>query len=73
MEHNKLLTMIEDKFNNHSGTHDAQIVNALYRVVELHKPEPLDERGDVCLTCCPDLLTLYPCPTIQAIEKEIGL
>lgn len=44
---------------------------ALRAVVELHKPEPLDERGDVCLTCCPDLLTLYPCPTIQAIEKEL--
>jgi len=40
--------------------------------VELHKPTPLDERGDVCLTCCPDLLTLYPCPTIQVIEKELG-
>lgn len=45
---------------------------ALMAVVELHKPEPLDERGDVCLTCCPDLLVLYPCPTIQAIEKELG-
>ena len=45
---------------------------ALRAVVELHKPEPLDERGNVCLTCCPDLLTLYPCPTIQAIEKELG-
>ena len=44
---------------------------ALRAVVELHKPEPLDERGDVCLTCCPDLLTLYPCPTIQVIEKEL--
>lgn len=44
---------------------------ALRAVVELHKPEPLDERGNVCLTCCPDLLTLYPCPTIQAIEKEL--
>ena len=44
---------------------------ALRAVVELHKPEPLDERGDVCLTCCPDLLTLYPCPTIRAIEKEL--
>jgi hypothetical protein len=46
-------------------------LKALLAVIELHKPEPLDERGDVCLTCCPDLLTLYPCPTIQAIEKEL--
>jgi hypothetical protein len=44
---------------------------ALRAVVELHKPTPLDERGDVCLTCCPDLLTLYPCSTIQIIEKEL--
>ena len=44
---------------------------ALRAVVELHKPTPLDERGDVCLTCCPDLLVLYPCPTIQAIEREL--
>jgi uncharacterized protein with PIN domain len=51
---------------------DTSIEEALRAVVELHKPEPLDERGDVCLTCCPDLLTLYPCPTIQAIEKELG-
>ena len=53
-----------------SGT--TSIEYALRAVVELHKPEPLDERGDVCLTCCPDLLVLYPCPTIQAIEKELS-
>jgi hypothetical protein len=41
---------------------DTSTEEALRAVVELHKPEPLDERGDVCLTCCPDLLTLYPCP-----------
>lgn len=44
---------------------------ALLEVVYLHKPEPLDERGDVCLTCCPDLLILYPCPTIQAIIDNL--
>jgi hypothetical protein len=47
------------------------MAKALRAVVELHKPTPLDERGDVCLTCCPDLLTLYPCSTIQIIEKEL--
>lgn len=46
-------------------------LNIILAVLEIHKPEPLDERGDVCLACCPDLLTLYPCPTIQAIEKEL--
>jgi hypothetical protein len=71
MTHEELMEAIKDKFNFHTGKHDAEIVNALYKVVELHKPTPLDERGDVCLTCCPDLLTLYPCSTIQIIEKEL--
>ena len=67
MEHDKLLTMIEDKFNNHSGLHDAQIVNALYKVVELHI-RVLDPVGRPdCLSC----RRHYPCPTIQAIEKEL--
>lgn len=73
MEHDKLLTMIEDKFNNHSGTHDAQIVNALYRVVELHKPYGSADKGFICEFCMDRALPawVYPCPTIQAIEKEL--
>jgi len=65
MTHDELLALLNTKS-------DSDEVHALRAVVELHKPEPLDERGDVCLTCCPDLLTLYPCSTIQAIEKELG-
>jgi hypothetical protein len=68
MTHDELLAICD----NYSFKNSAEPVKALRAVVELHKPEPLDERGDVCLTCCPDLLTLYPCPTIQAIEKELG-
>lgn len=69
MGHDKLLTMIEDKFNNHSGLHDAQIVNSLYRVVELHKPSENDSWGSIlCVNC---LTYEYPCPTIQTIEKEL--
>jgi hypothetical protein len=68
MTHDELLAKIDywfdtDNFHLHK--------NALRAVVELHNPTPLDERGDVCLTCCPDLLTLYPCSTIQIIEKEL--
>ena len=74
MTHDELLIMIEDKFDNHSGLHDAQIVNALYRVVELHKPN-----GFGCTANCIEVdtdgyawkNTAYPCPTIQAIEKEL--
>lgn len=77
MTHDELLNRInEDErvahlygYSGHQGL--LKYFNSLRAVVELHKPEPLDERGDVCLTCCPDLLTLYPCSTIQAIEKEL--
>jgi hypothetical protein len=69
MTHDELLAELDEL--DHSCSVVGITVSALRAVVELHKPEPLDERGDVCLTCCPDLLTLYPCPTIQAIEKEL--
>lgn len=74
MEHDKLLTMIEDKFNNHSGLHDAQIVNALYRVVELHKSDESDfpDEWESCVECSGNgYVAMYPCPTIKAIEKEL--
>lgn len=81
MTHDELLAKIEVKGNhpfatlqyNEVGQTDIQAAfSALRAVVELHKPEPLDERGDVCLACCPDLLTPYPCPTIEALEKELA-
>jgi len=68
MTHDELLAKID--YAREGNPYD-EYTSAIRAVVELHKPEPLDERGDVCLTCCPDLLTLYPCPTIQAIEKEL--
>ena len=75
MTHDELLAEINKDIDQMPLVKDYYPIRALFAlraVVELHKPEPLDERGDVCLTCCPDLLTLYPCPTIQAIEKELG-
>lgn len=46
------------------------LVEALRAVVELHKPY-LNYRGDECFcTNCGDV-GQYPCPTIQAIEKEL--
>ena len=68
MTHDELLAEIDTRLEIMG---DKLVSAALRAVVELHKPEPLDERGDVCLTCCPDLLTLYPCPTIQAIEEHL--
>ena len=51
--------------------------NALRAVVELHKPELIESGEDsifVCSTCNPEWFweNPYPCPTIQAIEKELG-
>lgn len=65
-EINEAIADFDLKFDNSNPYY-----KALRAVVKLHKPTPLDERGDVCLTCCPDLLTLYPCSTIQIIEKEL--
>ena len=49
--------------------------NALRAVVELHKPyESKPWKPNSVLRCgeCEDYATVpYPCPTIQAIEKEL--
>jgi hypothetical protein len=81
MTHEELMEAIKDKFNFHTGKHDAEIVNALYKVVELHKPS--EAWGDTHCGFCFDLAWepsglemmdkhfAYPCPTIKAIEKEL--
>ena len=55
------------------------MAKALRAVVELHKPiEPdiyleEDEKYLICNVCMEfDEEVKYPCPTIQAIEKELG-
>jgi hypothetical protein len=71
MTHDELLARMSELSKETAYEPCFEFEDALRKVVELHKPTPLDERGDVCLTCCPDLLTLYPCSTIQIIEKEL--
>lgn len=79
MTHDELLDEID---SNLSGCEDScascDISNApwiaLRAVVELHKP--LDNLiGEFCSHCTEmsgkDIYTLYPCFTIQAIEKEL--
>lgn len=62
-------------------THDELLaivdVNALVNpkpllaVIKLHKPF-IVKNELLCEMCCADVyLTNYPCPTIQAIEKEL--
>lgn len=41
----------------------------LRAVVELHRPSENDSWGSVVCVTCPTYE--YPCPTIQAIEKEL--
>lgn len=49
--------------------------HALRAVVELHSPFD-NLAGEFCTICTAmedkDIYTLYPCPTIQAIEKELN-
>jgi len=68
MTHDELLASIEKMMN-----HDAIFMkDALRAAVELHKPQeitlPDGEWGANCIEC--DGYD-YPCPTIQAIEKEL--
>lgn len=64
MTHNELLEIID--FLPLEGMHRA-FQSALRAVVELHKPD-LEGAYPVCTTC----QEIYPCPTIQAIEKELA-
>ena len=74
MTHEELMEAIKDKFNFHTGKHDAEIVNALCKVVELHKPDEPDFPDDYenCVECSGNgYVAMYPCPTVKAIEKEL--
>jgi hypothetical protein len=63
MTHDELLKLINRKDDGCRG------VGALLAVVELHRPSG----GWFCDACAnPNDEVLYPCPTIQAIEKELG-
>jgi len=57
--------------------HGAKAVQALRAVVELHKPfqfeDGPDEYKPVCQHCQLGVVgDVYPCETIQSIEKELG-
>ena len=45
---------------------------ALRAVVELHKPIKSPHYGDMVCSCNVSEDYQYPCPTIQAIEKELS-
>lgn len=81
MTHDELLAKIDIwKFQtkDYNDTYEVHgILNALSAVVELHKPFMYDGRMGKyqrCSGCSSEeewLGNIYPCETIQAIEKEL--
>jgi hypothetical protein len=81
MTHDELLAKLADIHNKYSDA--GAEANKQYKgmvmfyfvlraVVELHKPTKAikgADEYDACKHCYP---TVYPCPTIQAIEKELN-
>jgi len=74
MKHDELLAKINQGIessnyvNSLGEWHADNFLSALRAVVELHKPEH-SITGYRCTHCT--LEVTYPCPTIQAIEKEL--
>ena len=72
MTHDELLAEIDTRLEIMG---DKLVSAALRAVVELHKP--MSDRMPDCAECVTihqgetDVVN-YPCPTIQAIEKELG-
>jgi hypothetical protein len=77
MTHEELLGTINSPNFMESRTLETPYI-ALRAVLELHKPWTMqtDEEGGEAVGCScnlniPAFLNPYPCPTIQAIEKEL--
>ena len=80
MTHDELLA----KLNSAPNADTCWKIAIIRAVVELHKPYAppfvdidLSKGGGTCFHCSVDikensLAIPYPCPTIQAIEKELG-
>jgi hypothetical protein len=79
MTHNELLAYIDDSTDGlkHEHLFEKLLANtkAIRAVVELHKPFIREDKLTICNLGCNDeggYLEEYPCPTIQAIEKELA-
>ena len=76
MTHEELLQKLADTAHN-KDAHEARndYLLALRAVAELHKPTTIvwtdDIKENYCGTCGHTFWIPYPCPTIQAIEKEL--
>jgi hypothetical protein len=67
MTHDELLEELTQRLSRKPRTLYESYLKALRAVVELHKPRT--DPASTCSGCALDVL--YPCPTIQAIEKEL--
>jgi hypothetical protein len=65
MTHDELLAEIDSA---ELGWYYGWMKDSLRAVVELHRPIIHALPDETCWAC----QDLYPCPTIQAIEKELG-
>ena len=72
MTHDESLTwlLVTDKTNMTMEVIKWQ--SALYAVVELHKPNSIPDWVPTIEELICWCAHTYPCPTIQAIEKELG-
>jgi hypothetical protein len=72
MTHDELLEKIDNQIFIPFGVKMSKTLRA---VVELHKPTHFIKKDGVITemwcVCGGEVLTKYPCPTIQAIEKEL--
>ncbi len=70
MTHDELLKKLSSTNRRYAGSQDNA---ALRAVVELHKPQEITlPDGSWGLGCEECDTWAYPCPTIKAIEKELG-
>ena len=79
MTHDELLMLVTGGTNYTMAEEHLLYRKALRAVVELHRPSEIaDAYGDIgCVECDYNAdykiwNQPYPCPTIQAIEKELG-
>ena len=70
MTHDELLAKIKSKKEDYYA--DDQSLDALRAVVELHRPVHNAYDTDYSWWGCLMCEEVYPCPTIQAIEKELN-
>ena len=83
MTHDELLAKIKDyqdgtvvlsayqSANKRDGVYEDPSWYALRAAVELHQPYD-SFRGIACLECSQHQEMPYPCPTVEAIEKELA-